>query len=312
MTDAARSGLSIAASSGGFGEEFGQLPQYDFNNKDFITRQQLTPSDVQSPNQVVDGARLLAQGATAMSFPRETPPYYFSIGINEYKRESWLKVGALDLLQSVVLPLPLKMVDTQNVDWAIDPIGATVGVAWGGIRALNNGTLDNEDASEVARRAALAQVDPLVQRAIGVQGPARAIQAGTGYAVNDFLTVMLKGPTYKNYQFQWKLSPRDKEETDILARMHKTLMNASAPDLYRGSISAFFRYPKIFSLQFKHESADLGFVTYRFKPAVLKTCSFDFTPMNQWVGLRETRGPHTVMVNMEFLELEYWLTGDYR
>lgn len=308
-----RTGLSTAADD------------FSLGSKPVFTRGALSPS-AGAPDSTI--AASMAREATGrLVFPHDWPLYYFAMGVNNYKRDSWRQVGALEISDNIILPLPSEMVDRQSVDYEEKPIGILGAAALGGAANIRNAfeTGDINDLTKGVTGAAergLSQglVTQLgvnaLQRSGGAQGAGavRGVLAAAGYAQNDFLTVMLKGPTYKAHTLRWRLSARNAAESQTLAKINKVLNNAQAPGLPRAFGSAFFTYPKIFQLAFRHPAAEggLGYWTYRFKPCVLKDQQWNFTPNpGGWASYSATRAPESVEVTLHFMELEYWLSGDF-
>lgn len=234
----------------------------------------------------------------------DRPPYYLRILIADYQRDSWLKVGSIIPKTSIELPIPLSLVDQHTVNWEADAIGISGALAMDasanvseGIRALGRGTLG----------AALNLGGRVSQ---GLTGFGQGLQARLGYAINNYLTMMMQGPTYKAHKFTWRVSPNSAQESEELMKLYTIINNAQAPTLSWAG-SAFFQYPKIFNLSFHHESgADMGRNLYRFKPVVLRNSSWNFGPEGP-AFYGETKAPESVEFGFEFVELEFWLGGDF-
>jgi hypothetical protein len=76
---------------------------------------------------------------------------------------------------------------------------------------------------------------------------------------------------------------------------------------------AIFTFPKIFQISFSPNPIYM----YKFKPAVLEGLTVNYAPGGQPSFYRasgETDGqnpPEGLDIAMQFLELEYWLNGDF-
>ena len=133
--------------------------------------------------------------------------------------------------------------------------------------------------------------------------PTDAAYAAFGVAPNQFLTVMLKGPQYKKHEFSWKLSPRNEQESEAVRKIILTLNNAIAP----GVTGAYFTFPKVFEIKFNPNEN----VLYKFKPAVIESMSVNYAPSGAPAFYRRTNAPDSVELRLQFLELEFWLTGQF-
>lgn len=237
----------------------------------------------------------------------DRPPYYFRISISNYSRESWLHVGNLETQTIIELPIPLQLVDSHTVNWEAEEIGQI-----GALMALGTGDAPAGSMARGAGRIGLRALTGLAGNLGGVVGEVgNAVQAKLGYAINNYLTMMLQGPTYKEHRFSWRVSPNSPEESQELINLYRLVNNAQAPHLDGPFGSAFFGYPKIFQMSFHHESgADMGRNLYRFKPAVLRNSQWNFGP-NGIAFYGETKAPDSIEFGFNFVELEYWLQGDF-
>lgn len=251
-------------------------------------------------------------------YPLDTPMYYMTIGVHTYKRAGWLSVGTLDILASINLCLPENLMDNHHVQYDPEPLGTVVGMGW----ELGKSALDSD-----AWKGFLSGLDPALATKLGVvkglqelagplgQAGANAFLAQSGLALNNFLTVMLKGPAYKKRQFKWKFSPKSAQETEQLRLIIDLINNSMAPSLPPGIGSAFFGWPKIFTAEFRYQNipgfTDAAKYTFRMKPMVLENAAFNYAPAGQPAFYGQTKGPESVELFLEFCELEYWLSGQF-
>ena len=258
----------------------------------------VTPDGTRLPPQDAVRAKEATRGLTRLSLPTDTPPYYFKIDVQTYERKSWREVATVNPVASIVLPIPMNLMDAQSVDWEGEEVGFLGGSVLNGFSGA--------DASAPVRF-----IKDAITRTVGQVAPGAVNSAlgGQGLAINNYLTMMLKGPTYKRHDFTWTFSPRNDVETETLINIRRLIMDAQAPELYLGS--SFFKYPCIFRLGFHHVDADLGRTLYRFKPAVLTAATFNHTPQGSPAFFSRTKAAAAVTVRMEFTELEFWLKGDY-
>lgn len=238
-----------------------------------------------------------------VQFPSDLPPYFIKMSIGAYQRSSWAEIGSITSQATVVLPMPIQILDRQTTSYATEPLhivgGLTMGMMAGDTGALGSGW---DIAKGVAQSTVVANAGQVGQ----------ALLAASGRAINDFLTVMLKGPTYKKWTFTWKLSPKTPGETQTLIRLRKLLSDAQAPGLPKTLGSAFFTFPKVFQLSFEHiGGSNLDNQLFKFKKAVLEDMAFNFTPSNVPSFYAQTLAPESVEISMSFLALEYYLAGDY-
>lgn len=283
-----------------------------------------------NPSEIIPSVR---QDETVVQarVPLDIPPYYTLFKINHYSRASWLEVGKLEIESGVIFPFPTMMIDNQNMSYEIQPLGFAAGMGFDALAkgydavrgissvqdALNklagsafNGPTPNQYAG-AAGGAALDIATRIGAGALGRYGDAALAVAGI--SVNDFMTVMFRGPNYSRRDFQWKFSPNSHQEANELRTAILILKTAAAASLAGFIGSAFFGWPRIFQVEFRHidPNIDMGFNTFRMKPAVLTDVSVNYTPAGVW-GPTHTKMPESVEVRLSFLELEYWLNSSRR
>jgi hypothetical protein len=257
--------------------------------------------------------------------PLDTPPYYTLIKINHYRRASWREVGALDLESGVIFPFPQGMVDNQNLSYEIQPLGLMAGMGFdaiaSGTNAITgaNGIQDaigrlSRSAAQSAANANIAGGAGDIAGAIAAEAAGRfgdAVLVAAGISVNDFMTVMFRGPNYHRRDFMWRFVPRSAQESDMLRRAILILKTAAAPSLAGFTGSAFFGWPRIFQVEFRNvdPNVDMGMNTFRMKPAVCTDVSVNYTPDGVWAPNR-AKQPQAIEIRLAFLELEYWLNSD--
>lgn len=282
-------------------------------NKPFYDIASLTPSGP-NPARALDGPNPNAVNKI-YRFPSDTPPYYMSLGINRYSRASWVAVGQLNEEARVILPLPREMVDNHNVRYAVEDIGFGGAVGFDAISGAYQSA-----AAEALAGSAIAGAQGATNSLIGPKGSqvagsvGKGVLAAAGLAVNDFMTVMLKGPDYKRRDFIWRFSPKSAQESSDLRRIIQLLNNAMAPSLTATNIgSAFFTWPRIFQPTFVYNGIPelLALNTFRMKPSVMTDFSVNYTPNGTYAPFATTKAPGSVDVRMTFLELEFWLSGQF-
>lgn len=270
----------------------------------------LTPSSV-PPDLVLNGSDF-TEGSTVYRFPEDTPNYYMQLPISTYMRADWRSVGVTTEIARIIFPLPQTMVDNHNVRYDISDIGIAGGV---GLDLMNGKFSDAALMTGIgAGKGALG----LAASETGIAGQlatkaGRAVLGAAGVAVNDFMTVMLKGPDYKRRDFIWRFSPKNAKETNSLRQIIQLINNSMAPSLLGSTASTFFRWPKIWRPKFVYgtDSDLLGAQTFFMRPSVMTDFSVNYTPNGVYSPFSRTKGPSSVDIHMTFLELEFWLAGDF-
>lgn len=264
---------------------------------------------------------------THFQFPNDRPKFYTGMAIQTYSRRDLYSVNAsLDTRTQIILPMPDQLSDSHGVEYKTEPFGPFFGAVLNaagssGAAGELSRALKGEQTLGEAGKNVLGNITP--EQAVGAgynaataAGPDFIRQAGEAYAglsPNDFFTVLLKGPQYKRHKLSWHLVPRNKTEAAMIKRIITILNNSMAPGLALGG--AVFNFPKVFQLAFMPNFNYL----YKFKPAVLEDMQVDYSPgtngptfYHPMNGDDSTSAPESVKISCVFLELEYWLTSDFK
>ena len=239
-----------------------------------------------------------------MQFPSDIGRYYMTLAVSKYSRNDLFSV-ALSPENFIRLPVPKQMVDSHGVTYEQKELGTGMGAitseALNAVGGTDKATSLLNSFASVAGAASLSIASALGNK-VGI--PVQDIfRAATGIAPNQFLTVLLKGPQYKKHQFSWTLSPRNAAESETLRLIIANLNEYMAPG-FSAAGSGFFSFPRVFELSFSPSPKML----YRFLPAVIENMSVNYAPSGPafYAG---TDAPSSIELTINFLELEFWLSG---
>lgn len=159
-----------------------------------------------------------------------------------------------------------------------------------------------------------------------------------GVKVNTFKTVTLDSPEYRQFELNWKLVPRNYKESVQIQSLITSLKRGSAVRFVSGprgeTVPGLFAFPKIYLLHFQPNVKFL----YKFKPAVLRSISVHYdggsgTPsfyapqplktaaagsalaaqqLENNQNAIQNSPPESVIINTNWLEIEYWKNDDYK
>ena len=239
----------------------------------------------EDPNQVIDYSKKNGS-ITSLSFPVDWPVHHFTLIENDWEPVS-SKIIANKFFR---LPLPQGMTDEYSVQY--DQNFAYTDFLKG--------------IASIAPTSSTAGIFSAVRIA------ARGIGAATGVSLNTFKSVTLSAPNFREFTFSWKLSPKNFAESQIIQKMVFAFKRGMSPDRQIGFV---FRFPQIYSMYFTPNSSFL----YKFKPAVLKQISVNYAGGNPYASFYKPQGgnpantpPESVIISMQFLELEYWIKEDFK
>jgi hypothetical protein len=149
----------------------------------------------------------------------------------------------------------------------------------------------------------------LAEQATGTAGLQSRI---TGSVLNPNLELLFQGPELRTFQFQFKMSPRSKDEADIVKKIIKEFKRNMAVK----NEGLFLKAPNVFKIQYLkgmevHQSINL------IKVCALLNFAVDYTPNGSYMtfGGGENGDPEASMVtynlSMTFQEIEPIYQNDY-
>jgi hypothetical protein len=142
-----------------------------------------------------------------------------------------------------------------------------------------------------------------------VVGAGNRIAQPAGYLVNNFRTVVLNQPQFRRHQLNWKLSPRNYQESVALQSIAYGLRKAMTPKMQFGKF--VLRFPRIFLMSFTPNPKFL----FKFKPCVLENLTVNYNGGNPVPSFYKPEGdpgsgnipPETLVISTSWIELEYWV-----
>jgi hypothetical protein len=207
------------------------------------------------------------------------------------------------------LPMPNSMVDAQHVEYSAEGIGLAGAAAVTAAKTAENFNVNNLTGTIAnAARAAAYGIGSTAESFLNSTA-GRAAGATQGVALNPFLTVLFKSPAFKQHTLSWKLAPSNQAESSILNNIINKFRGNMLPNQSGALGGSLLTYPNI--VQVTASGNNDQYFTYKFKPAVVRDISVNFTPQGQPSFFGSTKAPTEVELRVELMEIEYWLSNDY-
>lgn len=225
--------------------------------------------------------------------------FYFGMKFETYVKRSVYDTAFSKPLGGIKLPLPNQLKDHMAVDYSTPSLGAGYG---GAAEQLTNSPMSNPGAGLLGLMEQGLQGGAL--EAVKNVGGGRAYEAVSqlsGVAVNPFLSVVFKSPTFKPHSFSWRFIPKSEQESGNIRDIVKLLQYNMLPGLNQGS-GLLFSYPSIVKIGLFPSDEFL----YRFKPCVIKSVNVNYSPGNAPSFYKRLNAPTIVEVSVDLLEIEYW------
>lgn len=253
-----------------------------------------------------------------------------SIGIGSGSGSStfFTTSSSLSSAGKILLPIPDNLSYTDNPQWS-DQAGSAI--TRFGSAALSNALASGDIASDeviadiqrTAEAGKIGVIKNLVQR-LGVD-PNALSQNTNGKIMNPYMEQVFQGVGLRQFDFNWKLVPRNKKEQQSINRIVKTLRTNILPNLSdnftadtanagndsgaRPAVDRWLTVPKVFQLRWKHSGSEIDSLP-KLKPCVCKNISVQYTPDGVWATHMMDGQPNPVSYNLtlSFGEMEI-ITG---
>lgn len=249
-----------------------------------------------------------------------------------------------EYINSVKLPMPNSISDSNNVSWGEDNmnnlsaaitsyISQNLLTAAGGQGALAlAGKAAGMDTKTLALLMTVSQLGadtskPEIQtllntaissKLIGNLGfsvsPETILARGFGIVPNSNIELLFNSPTLRDFSFQYRLSPRSKDEAERvnqIIRFFKQGMAVKKLDGKAGAQSYFLGTPNVFKLRYRTEGNKQISGVNKIKVCALAGFSVNYAADGNWAAYDEGQ-PVSSIINMSFKELEPIYDTDYQ
>jgi len=260
-------------------------------------------------------------------FPMDLSTHYMAFQFYRYEfDQTSFKRRHLD--KTILLPVPLQLVEAINVNYNEAALGA-VGGAISDLAARGNKNEIGSAADNVIKGASdllgavqdvaggssisemlTNQNNNLGILSMGFRGGDGVTAAGLnrffGSAPNPHITALFQGVGLRTHQFQWKLAPASKDESDKLGQIINTMRAAMLPARGKGNLT--LKYPDECDIYIMGTGVDY---MYHFKTAVIKTMNTNFAPDGVLSFFGETGAPTAVTLDLQLTETVIHTREDY-
>lgn len=214
---------------------------------------------------------------------------------------------------SIALYVP----DTVNVSYSTqyddtfsltDALGKPYFLAQGAVSLFN--TFKNAGSESAINTINKAGNDPfvrttvasLIDKVAGTNLKDVALNQG-GYAMNPQLQVLFRGIGFRQFQFDFVLTPYSQEEADTIKKIIEKFKYASAPEISpNGAFSQglFMKIPDVFDIQFLYKGVENRNV-HRIGESVLTNVNVDYAGAGTW-ATHNDGSPVQIKLTLQFIE----------
>ena len=241
----------------------------------FLQEQGVNPTDALAAQQNSSGI---------LRYPLDAATYYMALFICQYVAPSVQAGATANLIQTIGLPIPTKMIDAQSIElnanhrsfvvqvaqqmyqqWAaVSQQGKNPGSVWGSEQAGQIASTIGQ-AGEAAGEHTITDLENVL-----LGGAGTAFDQAMGIAKNPSMTIDLNSQNFKEHNLFWKFSPISSAESAMLKRIINTLKNYSLPAI--NSTPYFLNYPCMVLPMYIPNQSQL----YEFKYCLISSVTVDW------------------------------------
>lgn len=226
----------------------------------------------------------------------------------------------------ILLPVPDNVSYTDGPQWSDQSVGAIGRFGAQAIADMMGGDMDNA-AKSIQQAAEVGKVD-VIKNALSRIGvdPNALSQNIAGRIANPYLQQVFQGVGMRQFDFNWKLVPRNEAEQKSIHNIIKTLRanvlpgfsndfiadqasNNSIGDLLspnldnnpgfagKQNVDRWLTLPNIFNLKWKYEGGEIDSLP-KLKQCVCKNISVQYTPDGVWATRLMDGTPQPIAYNL--------------
>jgi len=225
--------------------------------------------------------------------------------------------GSTTLGGTILLPMPSQLLTDYNPEYSDPSLGSAAGMALKpsdqaiyGNPTMGNQAMVGNSLQGVglalgggATGKALDTAIGLIPKEFGGATAAGALlKVGGGVAVNPHKIVLFTGVNFRTHNFSWKLSPKNRTESNAIKQIIDMFTYYSHPEYVAGGL--FFKYPEYFEIKFRHPE-----YLFKLQPSVCKDIKVNYHGQGYPAYIRDADGggvpaPAEVELSLTFMETE--------
>ena len=286
----------------------------------------------------------LSSSAAPLRYPQKSigkNDDYLEIGVIEYVPPG-VETGANNLKlqtgteknskqkprQTIQLPIPSNIGDTNQVNWGDDSLNPLAAFAAGefekvmksagfvgGIAGMIKNTVGT--AKNVLTQGGGQDLitnqftSALVSSLGGNVSPESLLSRASGQVLNPNLELLFSGVNLRSFAFDFDFAPRDEKESNVVKEIIRVFKQSMAPKTGSNTEGAglFIKAPNVFLLKYKSGSQEHPYLN-KFKPCALTSMGMNYTGSGSYATYADKTPVH-MKLSLSFTELNPIYNEDY-
>lgn len=262
-------------------------------------------------------------------YPSDLNDFYIQLDFKKYKRPAPSVLAEVATEFSIALPLPRNLSDTHSISYDNRLEMGVIGAIFNQGQANVNKEPVDALVDNAAYAAAYLGKDGIRQLTGGTgEAFVSLISQNFGATLNPHLAVMFQAPRLREHKMQWMLAPNNPAESETIRRITQLIRGAALPAFIRNQqgsanlnllempmMCKMTLYPWGDKSKFAALSKDPKDVynenMYTFKHCVIDGISINYAPSNLAFFENDGNAPAFLLLEMSFLEIEYYTADDF-
>lgn len=243
-----------------------------------------------------------------------------------------------DYRGEVILPMPLSVRDAVGAEWGISAMNTLALGLFGAVRDKYEGTMASVIRAGIpilkgpeaylplleafgnagGANSALAQqiinnvTSDILSSGLGIKvDPLQVLARSTGSVVNNNAELLFTGPKLRSFEFAWKLSPRNKDDSQKIINMIRWFKVNSLPYV-KNNGAIFMETPNVFIVQYTKANNQRNESLPQPKVCALLDFRVDYTPDGiGWASYGDDSRPITSSIVVQMQELTPLFANEY-
>tara|TARA_Y100001963_G_scaffold150508_1_gene231722 strand:- start:39 stop:1433 length:1395 start_codon:yes stop_codon:yes gene_type:complete len=296
--------------------------------------------DFDSPNKIQEQSFAVGGSTEVLRYPRQSLEQfgydYIQITAFEYEASGMPQVGGKKdnsfgkrfkkSYETIQLPMQTGLSESIGVGWGQDTLNAVQSIAAGAAMSAMQGVANIGDPaarSEAGKGLAEAgqQVGALAKDSqtegflkayfAGQAVGANVVTRSTGNVINPNMELLFSGPEMRTFNFNFTLTPRDREEARTVRKIIRAMKRNMSPQ--RSESNVFLKTPRIFKIEYIYGEGNTPHpFLNKFKPCACRNFTVNYTPDGSYMTYAGEPSMTSYQIAMAFGEIEPIYADEYK
>ena len=293
--------------------------------------------DEEKPNRALAKSFVVGGSAEVLRYPRQSLEQfgYDYIQIKAFEYETGGALAGADRkrgfgpggrfkkgYETIQLPMQPGLSESMGVAWGEDTLNDIQAKAAGGAMSAMGNAADGNfkavgaDVAKTFEDVAGSLKDEGTKKAVAAYFAGQAVGANvmgraTGNVINPNLELLFTGPQMRSFNFNFTLTPRDREEARTCRKIIRAMKRNMSPQ--RSDQNLFLKTPRIFELKYIYGEGNTEHpFMNKFKPCACRSFNVNYTPDGSYMTYAGEPSMTSYTIGMSFGEIEPIYADDYK